>query len=115
MERLLPEPFSDLEALARAWALPTPAARSEQRSRSTLAEMRTLHDALVARVEDIFKYLDQYPLNALPEDAQRLLQLTLSLAEVTPSIHFYKEERPGHTVDPRRIEFWPVQNMTPSL
>lgn len=115
MERLLPEPFRDLEALARLWALPTPAARSEQRSRSTLAEMKVLHDAVVARAEDIFKYLEQYPLDALPEDAKRLLQLTLSLAEVVPSIHFYKEERPGHAVDPRRIEFWPVQNMTPTI
>lgn len=111
--RLLPESFQDLEVFARTWALPTGVARSEQRSRSTMAEITTFHDALLPRIEDVFAYLDQYPLTALPEDAQRLLYLALSLAEVAPSVYFYKEERPAHTIDPRRIQFWPVANMTP--
>jgi hypothetical protein len=111
---LLPESFRDLEPFARTWALPTPAARSEQRDRSSMAEMTALHDAMLSRIEDIFAYLDQHQLTALPDDAKRLLYLALSLAEVTPSVYFYKEERPAHAIDPRRIQFWPVPNMTPS-
>jgi hypothetical protein len=113
--RLLPEQFGDLEEMARTWALPTNLQRSQQRDRSSMAEMSALHDALLGRIEDIFKYLDRYPLNALPEDLKPLLYLALSLAEVAPAVHFYKEERPAHAVDPLRIESWPVPNMTPSV
>jgi hypothetical protein len=111
---LLPESFRDLEPLARNWAQATPEARSEQRDRSTMAEMSAFHDAMLSRIEAIFAYLDQYQLTALPEEAKRLLHLALSLAEVTPTVYFYKEERPAHAIDPKRIQFWPVPNMTPS-
>jgi hypothetical protein len=113
--RLLPEPFGDLEKFAPLWALPTALARSEQRSRSAMAEMAAFHDAMFARLEDILAHLEQYPLNAMPDDARRLLCLSLSLAEVCPFVYFYKEERPAHIIDPKRVELWPVQNMTPLL
>ena len=42
------------------------------------------HDAVIS-------YLDQFPLEALPADAQRLLYLTLSLAEVGTAVELFKQ------------------------
>jgi len=113
--RLLPEPFQDLEGLARTWALPTDLKRSEQRDRSAFSDMKAFYDQLLGRIESIFEHLNSFPMDALPEDAKRLLYLTLSLAEVTPTVLFYKEERPAHAVDPKRIVSWPVPNMSPLI
>jgi hypothetical protein len=111
---LLPEPFKDLEPFAQVWALPTEAERSGQRIRSSFQELTAFHDALLSRVETIFKYLDQYQLDALPEDAKRLMLLTLSLAEIAPSVHFYKGERQAHVLDSSRLVRWDVPHMTPT-
>lgn len=112
---LLPEPFRDLEGIARTWALPTDLERSLQRDRSSLVETTAFYDQLLGRLESIFEYLDSFSLDALPDDAKRLLYLTLSVAEVVPTVLFYKEERPAHAVDPKRIVSWPVPNMRPPI
>jgi len=41
---------------------------------------------MLARMEEILPYLDQFPLEPVPTDVQRLFYLTLSLAEVAPAV-----------------------------
>jgi hypothetical protein len=84
-ERQLPQPFQDLE-LYLAWALPTERERSAKRQASTMAEIKAFYDAMLARMEEILPYLDQFPLEHVPTDVQRLFYLTLSLAEVAPAM-----------------------------
>jgi len=78
---LLPEQFQELEQWM-AWSLATEQERSAKRQASTMEEIRAFYDAMLARMDDVLPYLDQFPLDALPEDAARLFYLTLSLAEV---------------------------------
>lgn len=112
---LLPNAFDDLEPFARDWALPTEEERLRRRLSSEMACILAFHDAILPRVETIFEYLNRFPLDALPEDSKRLLFLTLSLAEIAPTVHFYKGPLPADVLDPRRFNRWNVPHMTPEF
>jgi hypothetical protein len=87
-EFVFPEGFRDLEQW-RAWSLATEQERSDKRQASTMAEIRAFYDALLARAEEILTYVDQFPLDQMPEDARRLFYLTLALAEVAPAVELF--------------------------
>ena len=84
-ESLLPAQFRDLEQWI-AWSLATEQERSHRRQASTMKDIKTFYDAMLARMEEVLPYLDQFSVDALPEDATRLFYLTLSLAEVAPAV-----------------------------
>jgi hypothetical protein len=92
-DRLLPEQFSDLEPFAATWCLPTERQRFAQRMASTLDEMQAFYDALMPRAEDAIMYCDGFPLDAMPEDAQRLLQLLYSLIMVSFPVEAWRQPR----------------------
>lgn len=105
---LLPTDFSHLETYAQAWALEDGSSRACRRRSGTKAEMQEFYDAMIGQLDSIMKYLNRYGTGEMPEDARRLLCLTLSLAEVSRSI-----ERPGtEGLDESRFELvheprWP--------
>ncbi len=80
-----PKEFGDLEAFAD-WALETEEERSAKRQSCTFEELQEIYNALLVRIEDMLGYLDKFPLEELPADAERLLWLSFSLAEVAPAI-----------------------------
>lgn len=84
-EALLPARFGDLEKWM-AWSLATTQERSQKRQASSMADLKAFYDAMLARMDEVLPYLEQFPLDALPADATRLFYLTLSLAEVAPAI-----------------------------
>jgi hypothetical protein len=90
---MLPENFADLETLARTWSLATETERNRARLASSMDEISSFAETLLARLDPIFAYLDQYPVESLPEEAKRLFYLTLSLAEVAPALETYKQQR----------------------
>ena len=65
----LPSDFSDLEPFAATWCLPTERERYATRLASSMDEMQALYDAAMPRADAAMTYLDQYPLDDLPEDA----------------------------------------------
>ncbi len=85
MADLLPKPFQDLTPYL-AWALPTERERSTKRQASTMDEITAFFQAMLPRMEEILPYLDQFALENVPEEVQRLFYLTLSLAEVAPAV-----------------------------
>jgi hypothetical protein len=88
----LPREFADLEPFA-AWALPSERERYAKRLSSTMAEMQAFYDAALPRLEDAASYLEKLPLDALPEDARRLLQLCYSLINVSFPIEAWRQPR----------------------
>ena len=80
---LLPPAFADLEPFAATWCLPTEPERWAQRLASSMDEMQAFYDACFPRVEEAIAYCDQFPLDDLPDDAARLLQLLHSLSMVS--------------------------------
>ncbi len=98
----LPQGFSSLEQFGE-WALPTSTERNRKRRASTMDEISAFYNAMLPRLERILAYLNQFSLQEMPQDAQRLLYLSLSLAEVAIAVELFHE--PGVTggCDPERF------------
>lgn len=100
----LPDEFKDLERFA-GWALPTEGERNHKRLHSEMSEIQSLYDTMVPRMGAIMEYLNAFLIDDMPEDAQRLFHLTLSLAEVAPAVEFYQQ--------PRVIDGFPAERFVP--
>jgi hypothetical protein len=88
----LPAAFEDLEPWAD-WALPTEPERYAKRLASPFDELQAFYDAAFPRLEDAAAYLEQLPLDDLPDDATRLLQLTYSLINISFPIEAWRQPR----------------------
>jgi hypothetical protein len=88
----LPNEFSDLEPLA-AWALPSERERYAKRIASTMDELQAFYDAAFPRMEAALQYLDQYSLDEIPEDAQKLLWLYCALVTVSFPVEVWRQTR----------------------
>jgi len=84
----LPADFRDLERFA-PWMLETERERNAKRFASSMDEIRDFYEAVKPRMDAVVAYLDQFPLDELPDDARRLLLLGLSLMEVSPAVEWF--------------------------
>ena len=88
---LLPPEFSDLEPFAKAWCLASEPERYAKRLASTMEEIQAFYEAVFPRAEDAIVYLERFPLNDLPENAHRLLQLLYSLILVSFPVEIWRQ------------------------
>jgi hypothetical protein len=88
---LLPSQFSDPEPYAAKWCLPTERQRFAMRMASTMDEMQAFYDAFVPRAEAAIAHCEKFPLDDMPDDAQRLLQLLYSLVMVSFPIEAWRQ------------------------
>ena len=89
----LPEQFADLEPYANTWSLATESERYARRLSSTVDEMQAFYDAIVPRADEAMTYLEQFPLDALPDDALALLHLLYSMIEVSFPVEVWRQPR----------------------
>lgn len=101
MTALLPAEFADLEPFAATWCLPTEPERWAQRLASTMDELQAFYDACFPRAEQAISHCDQFDLDAMPEDASRLLQLLFSLALVSYPVEVWRQPLPIDTGNAR--------------
>ena len=90
-DALLPAEFSEIEPYAAAWCLPTEPERWSRRLRSSMHELQHFYDAFVPRAQEAIAYCDRLPLDAMPEDAERLLQLVHSLLMVSFAVEVWRQ------------------------
>ena len=102
--RQLPVQFADLEPFA-GWALPDEVSRGRKRSSSAMQEIQAFYDAILPRMEEVLGYLNAHPLNELSPEAERLMSMVLSLAEIGPAVEFYGE--------PSVIDGFPTERFLP--
>lgn len=88
-EATLPPEFAELTPFLD-WALPTADERQSRRRRATPAELRSLYDAMLPRIEEILAEVDRFPIGNLPESHHAIYNMALSLAEIAPHIELYK-------------------------
>jgi hypothetical protein len=84
--RSLPQQFSALEPFVVDWALPTEAERLAKLTRTPISELKVFYDAMFARAEEMKRYLADFKLDAMPEDAATLLDLLLTFIETAHPI-----------------------------
>lgn len=89
---ILPDKFADLEPFAD-WSLGTEAQRYAKRLASSMDELQAFYDAAFPRIEDAMGYLDALDLDALPEDATRLLWLMYSLVNASFPVEVWRQAR----------------------
>ena len=93
MSALLPARFADLEAWVAEWAKPTRAERYAVRLSKTTQELEVFYDAIAPRAEEAIAYLDAQSLDALPDDAARLLQLLYGMILVSYAVNIFHQPR----------------------
>lgn len=93
---LLPAEFADLEPWAAAWCLATEPERWARRMRASMDELQAFYDACFPRAEEAIAYCDRFPLDALPADAERLLQLLHSLLLVSYAVEVWRQPEVIH-------------------
>jgi len=89
---IFPADFADLEPFA-AFALPTERERYDHRIECSMAELQAFYDAAFPRIDAAVAYLDQYALDALPEDAQKLMWLFCALVTVSFPVEVWRQPR----------------------
>ena len=89
----LPEGFAELEPFVADWALPTRAQRYAARLSKPYEELVTFYDAVAPRAEEAIAYLNTLDIDALPDDAARLLQLLYSMILVSYAVNVFKQNR----------------------
>jgi hypothetical protein len=90
-EALLPDEFADLEPFARKWCLRTERERFAERMASSMDEIQAFYDAFLPRAEAAIVYCDKFPLDDMPDDAQRLMHLLYSLVMVSFPVEAWRQ------------------------
>lgn len=90
-DTLLPPQFIDLEPYSATWCLATEPERWAQRLRTSMDELQAFYDAVFPRAEEAIAYCDKFPLDEMPEDAERLLQLVHSLLMVSFAVEVWRQ------------------------
>jgi hypothetical protein len=88
---LLPPEFADLEPFATRWCLATEGERFAQRMAGPMDDLQAFYDAFFPRAEDAIAYCEKFPLDDMPDDAQRLLQLLYSLVMVSFPVEVWRQ------------------------
>ena len=96
-DRRLPPEFAQLEPFAGTWCLATEPERWAQRLRSTMDDMRAFYGAFFPRAEEAIAYCERFPLDAMPVDAERLLQLLHSLLMVSYAVEVWRQPEVIHS------------------
>ncbi len=87
---LLPDKFTQLELHVNTWSYPSELERSQQRWRASVPEFQSFYDAMLPVLDDVMDYLDQYEVDAIPEEALALYHLALAFAEAAPHNELYE-------------------------
>jgi hypothetical protein len=86
----LPAEFADLEPFSD-WCLESEHERYAKRLSSTMQELQAFYDAAFPRLEAALDYFDQYPFDALPDEAKHLLWLCYSLVNVSFPVEVWRQ------------------------
>ncbi|VWB39299.1 hypothetical protein [Burkholderia lata] len=99
----LPKGFEELEPFLAAWSTPTSHERWIRRAAMPYDEIVRFYDAMFARAEEATVYLEQFPLDDMPEPARNLFRLLLSLCHASVAVEMHqapgiKHAPPGHAL-----------------
>lgn len=94
---MLPEAFKDLQTLATAgWCLGSEIERVAKRHSSSPEELRTFYDLMVPRLESVIEHLNRFDLQDFPAPEQHLMNLLLSMAEVTFAVEKFDADESNY-------------------
>lgn len=100
----LPEGFEDLAPFLDHWNTPTSHDRWIRRAATPYADVVRFYEAMFARAEEATVYLEQFPLNGMPEPAQNLFRLLLAMCHAAVAVEMHQSSGirnapPTHTLE----------------
>ncbi|MGE3690715.1 MAG: hypothetical protein AB7F98_04980 [Novosphingobium sp.] len=98
MSGQLPQGFDALEPFIERWAIRTTRERDAARGESSFADLQAYYDAAQPLLGPALAYLDTLPVKQLAGSDQRLMDMMLSLAHVSPAVEIHKEMEPAHAI-----------------
>ncbi len=104
----LPPAYADLARFTPEWMLGNEKARYDKLLATSMADLRAFYDAMLPRMEEIILFLNRYPLDAMPEDAQHLFDLAMTFMETAHPIDLrWKTTDIEDKFPAERFEFYP--------
>jgi hypothetical protein len=101
----LPPEFKALIPFAEIWGrFHTPAERYLYRQSSSMDALRGFHAAVAPRLEEIFRYLDGFPTDELPEPAATLYRTALGLTEAAMAVETFGQPNVPNAPFPHHVE-----------
>lgn len=107
--------FQTLEPFVQEWGLPTREARLEKRLTTTIEDLRAFYEAMTPHLQGVIAFLDQWPLDKIPEEHRRLADTALMLCEIDNPVNKWRSNTLSDGVDPRRLEVKANPHASPQL
>ncbi|MFV8816883.1 hypothetical protein [Haliea sp. E17] len=101
----LPDGFDSLAPFVTTWVLPDASARMQQRQSAPMEAIQSFYDAMTPLGDSALAYLSQLQLGELPPEAENLLGLMLSLAEIAPAVEWYGSPEVANGYPVNRIHY----------
>ncbi len=79
--------FSGMDTQLAAWGLPTTEDRLEKRLESSMDEIRSFYEAMLPRLSEVIEYLNQFPLESIPEQDQPMARAALAMCEIDNAVN----------------------------
>lgn len=109
---VLPDGFQDLEPFVEAWARPTFSERYGQRLGNSYTELKRFYDAILPRMDEIMRHVDNYEMANMPADALRLARLAQAFMVVSPAAELFQQGAVPYGHDWTRVD---VKYVIPEL
>ena len=87
-----PPDLAALDAYIGTWGKSTRSERAGVRLHSSIAEIRSFHDAMLPHLQELITFLDQFPPADIPESYRPLAATVLAMCEIENSV--YKWDAP---------------------
>ena len=104
MSARLPAGFEPLEPFAATWGAVSTYERMETRVTSSMAEIHAFYDVAIDHAADAMAHCDSFPLDAMPEDTQRLFRIMLGLVQAAMAVEIHGQPRAPGTPWPHSIK-----------
>ena len=85
------------------WGLPNRALRREKRLNSTMQELTDFYMGMGMFLDRIIDHLNQYPLDAIPPEYQKLANASLALLELDAPLCKWNRQKLEDAIAPRRM------------
>jgi hypothetical protein len=82
--------FSDLSGFVDNWGLESAHERLQKRSAADLSDLKVFYDAVTPRLEEIIEFLNQFPVNEIPQQFKPIAYMALAICEVDDAINVWK-------------------------
>ena len=92
--------FNELLPWIESWGLASAHERLRRRVDCELHELQAFYEAVSPRLEEIIEYLNQFPVEGIPEDDRTLAWMVLALCEVDDALHIWKATNLDYISDP---------------